>query len=171
MSPERVVVTPRLEVRPPCATDRARFIELFRDDDFMVFSGTLSEDEASRRFDHMLAVSETVPFAKRPVIERASGVIVGYTGVDYIDFEGEERLEWGYRLVPECRGRGYATEAAEALLAVARTMYSGELLALIHPTNIPSQRVCRKVGFAYWKQAYVDGDLRSLYKLLIGPSD
>ena len=39
---------------------------------------------------------------------------MGYTGVDYIDFEGRTWLEWGYRPVPECRGLGYATEAGQA---------------------------------------------------------
>ncbi len=47
----------------------------------------------------MLAMCDVVPFAKQPILERASGLVVGYTGVDYFTFEGEERLEWGYRLV------------------------------------------------------------------------
>jgi RimJ/RimL family protein N-acetyltransferase len=29
------VLTDRLELRPPLETDRARFVELFRNDDFM----------------------------------------------------------------------------------------------------------------------------------------
>ena len=82
-------------------------------------------------------------------------------GVDYIDFE----LEWGYRLVPECRGRGYATEASQALLAEAHQTYAGEVLAVIAPENLASQNVCRKLGFTFWKQAPVDGDLRNLYTL------
>ena len=95
------LVTPRLEVRPPRELDRARFTELFCNDDFMIFSGQARTAEAAHgRFDHMLAMCETVPFAKQPIVERASGLVVGYTGVDYFTFEGEERLEWGYRLVP-----------------------------------------------------------------------
>jgi RimJ/RimL family protein N-acetyltransferase len=40
-------------------------------------------------------------------------------GVDWIEFDGGRWLEWGYRLVPAARGRGYATEASLALLEVA----------------------------------------------------
>ena len=58
------------------------------------------------RFDEMLERAEDLPFAKQPVIERSSGEIVGYAGVNWFDFESRRRLEFGWRLVPEARGRG-----------------------------------------------------------------
>jgi RimJ/RimL family protein N-acetyltransferase len=75
----------------------------------------------------------------------------------------------GYRPVPESRGRGCATEASRALLSRARRTYAGELLAIIAPENLASQNVCRKLGFTFWKQAPVDGDLRNLYTLQFSP--
>ena len=170
LSLQKTLVTSRLEVRPPRELDRARFIELFCNDDFMIFSGQArTEETAHGRFDHMLAMCEVVSFAKQPIVERASGLVVGYTGVDYFIFEGEERLEWGYRLVPESRGLGYATEASRALLVRARETFSGELLAIIDPANHDSQNVCRKLGFVFLKQAPVDsGDIANLYTLAIG---
>ena len=169
---ERTLVTSRLEVRPPREADRVRFADLFRNDAFMVFSSApLSEDAAHKRFDHMLAMCQVVPFAKQPIVERSSGVVVGYTGVDYFTFEGEERLEWGYRLVPESRGLGYATEASQALLARARETFSGELLAIIDPANRTSQNVCRKLGFAFLKQALVGRNVANFYTLAIGETE
>jgi RimJ/RimL family protein N-acetyltransferase len=163
------VRTERLVVRPPREADRDRFVELFRDKDFMVFyPDVFTEQEASDRFDHMVAVCQAIPFAKQPVVELSSGRVVGYTGVDSIEFEGRTWLEWGYRLVPECRGLGYATEASRALLATAHQAYAGELLAIIAPENRPSRSVCRKLGFTFWKQAPVDGDIRNLYTLPVG---
>jgi RimJ/RimL family protein N-acetyltransferase len=70
--------------------------------------------------------------------------------------------------VSESRGFGYATEASPALLASARDAFSGELLAIINPANHASQNVCRKLGFAFLKQAPVDGNVRNLYTLIIG---
>ena len=105
----------------------------------------------------MVAVCQAIPFGKQPVVELSSGLVVGYTAVDYIDFEGKTWLEWGYRLAPECRGLGYATEASQALLAKAHQTYAGELLAIIAPENLASQKVCQKLGFTFWKQAPVDG--------------
>ncbi|MCU1492461.1 MAG: GCN5-related protein N-acetyltransferase [Acidimicrobiaceae bacterium] len=128
----------------------------------------LTAGEARDRFDHMVAVCQGIPFGKQPVVELSSGLVVGYAGVDYIDFEGKTWLEWGYRLVPECRGLGYATEASQALLAKARQTYTGTLLAIIAPQNLASQNVCNKLGFTCWKQASVGGDIRNLYTLPIG---
>lgn len=164
-----VVTTARLLVRLPREADRDRFVELFCNEDFMAFyPGALTKEEAKDRFDHMVAVCQTIPFGKQPVVELSSGLVVGYTGVDYIDFEGKTWLEWGYRLVPECRGLGYATEASQALLAKAHQAYAGELLAIIAPENLASQNVCRKLGFTFWKQAPVEGDVRNLYTLPVG---
>jgi RimJ/RimL family protein N-acetyltransferase len=163
------VTTTRLLVRPPREADRDRFVKLFRDEDFMLFyPSVLGEEDAKDRFDHMVAVCQAIPFGKQPVIECSSGLVVGYTGVDYIEFEGKTWLEWGYRLVPECRGRGYATEASQALLAKAHETYAGEVLAIIAPDNLASQNVCRKLGFTFWKQAAVEGDIRNLYILPVG---
>jgi RimJ/RimL family protein N-acetyltransferase len=165
-----VITTARLLVRPAAEADRERLIRLFGNEDFMVYypGGALTQDQARHRFDHMVAVCQAVPFGKQPVIELSSGIVVGYTGVDYITFEGKTWLEWGYRLVPECRGLGYATEASQALLAKARQTYAGELLAIIAPENLASQNVCRKLGFTFWKQAPVEGYIQNLYTLSAG---
>lgn len=165
----KAVATARLQVRPPREADRDRFVELFCDKDFMVFSpDVITEEDANDRFDHMVAVCQAIPFGKQPVVELTSGLVVGYTGVDYIDFEDRAWLEWGFRLVPECRRLGYATEASRALLAKAHHAYAGELLAIVAPENLASQKVCRKLGFTFWKQAPVDGDIRNLYTLAVG---
>lgn len=162
----RRLVTDRLEIRHPTERDRGRLVELFTDDDFMVFSdATLSEVEANLRFDRMRAVCAELSFAKQPIVERATGEIIGYTGVDWIDFEDRRWLEWGYRLAPAARGRGYATEASIALLAAAAEEYAGEILGIIHPDNDASHAVIRKLGFEHWKRAPVFGELRDLYRL------
>ncbi len=134
------MLTPRLELRPPEERDRTRFVELFCDEAFMVFSdGVLDPASAHLRFDEMLQRAQELPFAKQPVIERATGTVVGYSGVNYFAFEGEQRLEFGWRLVPEARGKGYATEAGRAVLALAGGSFQGEILAMIDPTNHASR--------------------------------
>lgn len=159
------MLTVRLELRQPVEGDRSRFVELFTDAAFMVFSGVLDSSGANRRFDQMLARAEELILAKQPVIERSTGEIIGYSGVDRIEFEGQARLEYGYRLMPAARGRGYATEAGQALLGRAADTFRGEILAIIAPTNLSSQRVAQKLGFEFWKRARVDGYVRDVYRL------
>ena len=118
------LLTARLEVRPPREPDRRIFVAFFTDPDFMIFHGALTEDEADSRFDHMLEMAREVPFAKQPIIERSSGTIIGYTGVDWYEFDSGRCLEFGYRVAPPYRGRGYATEASKALLDKAAQFYA-----------------------------------------------
>ena len=149
--------------------DRARFVALFCDPSFMVFSdGVLTTGEAHERFDRMLALAAELPFAKQPVVERATGVIVGYSGVDRFELDGVPCLEWGWRLVPEARGKGYATEAGLTLLARATEAFRGEIIAMIDPSNVPSRNVAEKLGFAYWKQALVGGWVTDILRIWIG---
>jgi len=138
----------------PVDGDRRRFVELFTDEAFTVFSdGAHDVESANHRFDRMLALADLVPFAKQPVVEKATGLIMGYTGVGTVVFDGLDRLEWGWRLVPETRGRGYATEATIALLGVADACVDGEVLCVIDVDNLASRSVANKVGFR-WQQRF-----------------
>lgn len=157
--------TARLEVRPPREADRSRLVDLWMDPDFMVFSdGVRTLDQANIRFDRMLSVAERFPFAKQPVIDLETQQIVGYSGIDTFHYEGRERLEYGYRLDVPARGRGLATEAANAILALVDSMaddldplWNGEVYALIDPTNLASKRVAEKAGFTFWRHDFVEG--------------
>lgn len=150
------IETDRLVIRPPEEADRSRLVELFTDPEFTVFSdGVHDVASANIRFDQMLALAAVVRYAKQPVIERSSGIIVGYTGVGTVVLEGLDdllRLEWGWRFSLEARGNGYATEATSALLEVADGQESGDMLCVIDVENVPSRRVADKVGFLPWRQ-------------------
>jgi RimJ/RimL family protein N-acetyltransferase len=166
--PDDVLQTDRLELRYPVEADRAVFERLFGDSDFMLFSGgALSLEAAGTRFDVMLGNTHDVPFAKQPIIERSSGQIIGYCGVAWFEFEGRRRLEFGWRLVPECRGFGYATEAGLVLLDLASESFDGEILAMIDPTNAASKRVASKLGFVFWKMATVHGFVDEIHRLQV----
>ena len=82
----------------------------------------------------------------RQVVERASGLVVGGIGFFGPPLGGEAEI--GYGIVPSRQGRGYATEAVQAMLAMAwadsrvRTVAAGT-----DPGNAASQRVLEKAGF------------------------
>ena len=57
-------------------------------------------------------------------------------------------LELGYTIFEPFRGRGYATEAATALMAWARAAHGvRHFIASVSPDNAPSLAVVRKLGF------------------------
>jgi [ribosomal protein S5]-alanine N-acetyltransferase len=82
----------------------------------------------------------------RQVVERASGLVVG--GIGFFGPPLDAEVEIGYGIVPSRQGRGYATEALLAMIAMAwadarvRTVVAGT-----DPGNVASQRVLEKAGF------------------------
>lgn len=82
----------------------------------------------------------------RQVVERASGLVVG--GIGFFGPPRAAEVEIGYGIVPSRQGRGYATEALRAMIAMAwadarvRTVVAGT-----DPGNVASQRVLGKAGF------------------------
>jgi RimJ/RimL family protein N-acetyltransferase len=78
------------------------------------------------------------------VVER-DGELIGRVGL--IRPEGWPGLEVGWLLGRDAWGHGYATEAARAAADHAwRELGARELISLIAPGNVPSQRVAERLG-------------------------
>jgi ribosomal-protein-alanine N-acetyltransferase len=58
-----------------------------------------------------------------------------------------DAVEVGYRIFPEHRRRGYATEAVRALLDWARAQGIDRFVASVGPENAPSLALVRQLGF------------------------
>ncbi|MDX2642567.1 GNAT family N-acetyltransferase [Streptomyces sp. NPDC001902] len=79
---------------------------------------------------------------------RATGGFAGFAGLDRVDdglpFTG---VEIGWRLARAAWGKGYATEAALAVLAFGfGTLGLDEILAVTTAGNLRSQAVMRRIG-------------------------
>lgn len=84
-----------------------------------------------------------------------AGRMIGFVGVGYPTFLPElaTRPELGWRLSRESWGHGYATEAALAARDDAFTRLGlPELISIIHPDNVRSQRVAAKAGMTIERQ-------------------
>lgn len=79
------------------------------------------------------------------IVARADGRLVGGTG---FAFEAPDVASTGYVLARDAWGRGIATEALQAIAALAPSLGLARLYALCHPANTPSVRVLEKCGFA-----------------------
>jgi RimJ/RimL family protein N-acetyltransferase len=84
--------------------------------------------------------------------EKAPGAYVGEGG--FADFKrdlGEyvfEAPEQGWALNPDMHGKGYATEAAAAMIGWAEPHFGRtDFVCMIAPENTPSLRVAEKLGY------------------------
>jgi [ribosomal protein S5]-alanine N-acetyltransferase len=72
--------------------------------------------------------------------------------------EKPDALELGYTIFPAFRGRGFATEAAEAIIEWAREQGIRDFVASVSPDNAPSLAVVRKLGFVQTGEQWDDED-------------
>lgn len=100
-----------------------------------------------------------------PVVEKASGQLVGQCGLVDKEVEGEAVVELVYVFARAAWGKGYATEAAAAVRDYAlRRLALPRIVALIHPENGASERVAGKLGMRYEKDTKrPDGKTLRLY--------
>lgn len=82
--------------------------------------------------------------------EQVSGEIVGAACLQHLGNNDNAPLELGWRLLPNHTGKGYATEAARAIIDFAvKQTGTDYLVAVADPENIPSQRVMQRLGMTY----------------------
>jgi RimJ/RimL family protein N-acetyltransferase len=73
----------------------------------------------------------------------------GNVGYWETDWEGQKVWETGWFVLPEFQGRGVATEAARLLIEVVSKLRRHRfLIATPSVTNLPSNAIPRKLGFA-----------------------
>jgi RimJ/RimL family protein N-acetyltransferase len=117
----------------------------------VIFWGAAEDVAASRdMLRRVLARCEgrPPPVGWHAILEGGSGEIVGNVVLQPAPFAPGD-LEVGWHLRRDRWGRGYATEAARALIVAAfARLATPRLVCAILPTNARSQAVARRLGFA-----------------------
>ncbi|QSR33318.1 GNAT family N-acetyltransferase [Nocardioides sp. S5] len=101
------------------------------------------EDIAAQLRDEALAAGLTV----LAVEVRGTGEVVGYCGLFAVHGRPPDEPELAYELLAAAHGRGYATEAAQAVVDWARENGYPRLWADVWDWNAASRRVLSKLGF------------------------
>jgi len=98
------------------------------------------------------------------MIERKEKRLIGQCGLRLDEANG--RIELGFTLLPESRGRGYATEACMEVLRFAFTEIGLEkIFATVPEEDRPSSRVLEKIGMVYSSREKLSDRMVVLYKI------
>jgi len=144
-----VLGTQRLRLRRLVLDDAPFILRLVNDPSWLEFigdKGVRSEDDAR----HYLAQGPIDMYARLGfglyLAElRDGGVPIGICGL--IKRESLADVDLGFAYLPEFRGKGYAYEAALAVMIHAKRDYSiRRLVAITAPTNEKSIRLLRRLG-------------------------
>ncbi len=86
---------------------------------------------------------------------RSSGAVIGYCGL-VVGRSTLDEPELAYELFRHAHGRGYATEAARAVIAAARDAGYQRLWSTTREDNAPSRRILDKLGFTLVRTTHDD---------------
>jgi [ribosomal protein S5]-alanine N-acetyltransferase len=136
LAPEDVTSITRLAGAKEIAATTLRIPHPYRDEDARAFLAIAEEDYAAGR---------SISFA---VVLRSSGEFCGAIGLQKA--EAHNHAELGYWIGVPYWGRGYATEAARAVMAFGfQDLLLNRIFAQAFAGNVSSQRVLEKLGMRH----------------------
>ena len=170
-----LIQTARLRITHLAPADAAFILELLNDPDWLRYIGDRGvHDLASAR-----AWIETGPrvsydrngFGLNRVALTADDTAIGICGL--LQRDNLDSPDLGFALLPGFRSRGYAAEAATAVIEQARHSTAGPALlyAFLAADNLDSCSLLRKLGFVAAGEYRLTGDheMLVLYRLELRP--
>lgn len=159
-----VLETPRLILRPHRLDDYEACCALTSDPEAvrMIYGMPLSREDSWHRLLRFAGHWALLGYGLLIVEDKQSGRVIGEVGLaDFHrglgeDFDGHPEFAW--LLASDVHGRGYATEAATAVLRWMEANFArGRTVCIIDPENAPSLRVAEKLGFERFGEAEYKG--------------
>ena len=156
-----LLVTARLSLRRLEPGDAPFVLELLNDPGWLAHIGDRGVRDLTGARDYI----ETGPlrmyarhgFGLYLVALRESGTPVGMCGL--VRRDGLDDVDIGFAFLAACCGRGYATEAATAVLRHAREdLGIGRVVAITLPGNAGSRRVLERIGLVCERRVRLPGD-------------
>jgi [ribosomal protein S5]-alanine N-acetyltransferase len=170
--------TPRLELRSMSEAFMQAIVDGRVEDARWLLDATLPAEPPgddvtrflTRRLEQVRQNPDVLRWLTRAIVLLENRTMVGNVG-----FHGEPgvngknlsgALEIGYGILPEFRGKGYATEAVAALLEWAQREGIRHFIASVSPDNAPSLAIVRKLGFVHTGEQWDDEDgLEQVFEL------
>ena len=147
--------TERLTLRVHRLDDFPASVALWGDPEVTRYIGgrAFTEEEVWQRLLRYAGHWSLLGFGFWAIRERGSGRFLGEVGFANgrrsLEPSFGDAPEIGWALVPAAQGRGYATEAARAVIAWGAARFGPECrtVCMISPENLPSLRVAEKCGY------------------------
>ncbi|WP_300844668.1 GNAT family N-acetyltransferase [uncultured Acetatifactor sp.] len=165
--PWNILRTARCLIRETIPEDVESFYQIYSHPAITEYmEGLYPEVEEERQYvrDYIEKVYTFFGFGVWTVIERESGAVIGRAGFSYR--EGFDEPELGFIIGVPWQRRGYAEEVCRAVLAYGwSALEFRQVQALVEPENIPSVRLCEKLGFR--KDENVNVGEKEYYRFIV----
>ena len=154
------LTTDRLVLRPFTLDDAADYWPLVSLPDVLRYTGE-QPVESVEKVRELLRARPLRDYSRHgygrlACIEKSSGRLIGFSGLKYL--EDLDQVDIGYRFLPECWGKGYASESASAAMAYGRHgLGLGRIIGMVMPDNHASARILVKLGLRYESRVSLPG--------------
>jgi len=147
-----IAETERLRLRPIDLEDAEFVLELVNDPSWLQFIGDKGvrtlEDARTYIASGPMAMYERLGFGLYVTERRTDGVPMGMCGL--IKRDGLDDVDIGFAFLPRYWGRGYAHEAAAAVMDYGRNVVGlTRIVAITSPDNESSARLLEKLGLRF----------------------
>ncbi|ERP31906.1 GNAT family N-acetyltransferase [Chitinivibrio alkaliphilus] len=163
-----VITTERTALFHLCENDVDLFLPLFTNPEAMRwFPSVMDRKQVQEWVDMVRGCYDRDGFGFYKIIRHDDQQLLGYCGpILQKDVDGVDEIEFGYALIPEFWGNGYARETARAALEyVFRSLGASRCISLIRPENTPSIRVAEHNGLSFEKAVDRWGFIHHVYTL------
>ncbi len=147
-----MLLTDRLTIDPLTLDDAPFILALVNDPDFIanIADRGIRDEVGARRYleEGPLASYREHGFGLWAMRQRGGGETIGICGL--VRRPTLEDVDIGYALLPQARGRGFAREAAQAVLEYASgTLGLTRLVAIVSPPNTASRALLESLDFRH----------------------
>jgi len=116
---------------------------------YICASGVFTEGDIVARLEKEIENGKRYGVQYWPIFELSTGKLIGCCGLRPYDLD-DNIYEIGFHLRGAFQGKGFAPEAANAVISLAKTTLRAKSLFAGHnPKNIVSAKVLAKLGFSY----------------------
>jgi RimJ/RimL family protein N-acetyltransferase len=173
--PEMMLETERLVLRNWQESDVDHYLVLAGDVGYHCFSRpgrfmVHNSKEARAKVRERMLLFDRRGLGKFPIFLKGHGLketgeFIGTCGIEPFDLDGQAEVELGYRLCLKFWGKGYAREAAAAMLKYGfGDLKLTRIMAFVLPQNRASVRILEKLGFQYLRDFIHAGLSHRLYE-------
>jgi [ribosomal protein S5]-alanine N-acetyltransferase len=161
--------SPRLLFRKLESSDFDTWLRFFEDplwSAYWVMKKQSPKEHCQQWFDKMLRRYDNNLGGMNVLIDKQTDEFIGQCGLLIQTVDNREELEVAYSIMPQHRGRGYATEAARKCIDFAfDNRLSDSVISIIHADNIESERVALKNGLGLDKRTIYDHNPVKIYRI------
>jgi ribosomal-protein-alanine N-acetyltransferase len=148
------IETSRLYLRPYEEADLRDALAVLGDRQTMSFYPQVySEEQVAAMIRQSIETHRRHGYGRFAVIENVSGDFIGDCGITIQNIDGKEEYEVGYRIDKSRWGRGYAHEAATAVVRYGFVVLAlKRLCSYMASDHHQSRRIAEKLGMTLEKQ-------------------